>query len=288
MRKLTLLMFLVTLPTAALAETPKGTIPVVTLEQTTTATPKVATKAPAPQKPVAKKVKTVTAPTAVAPTPAATVVAAKTSVKKTKVAKVAKPKTAKVKKEKTVKTSLKEKTLSSSSAKTHELKGHVTLGFAGTAFLDFGSEEGMYLSAADKAAIVAAGGTVQNVTAGGVGGNLNVEYGFSNRWSGTLSMGFDRLTYANRFKSAVNENFFAVDATANYYLMKNPKNILPYVSAGLGLVAGSTKTLPTLDIGGGAHFFVSDRVSIKAQVLAKAAFIFNRLQPSVGLSYHFK
>jgi len=294
MRKIILLILFATLPSAAFAETPKGTIPVVTLEETTTVTPKTETKVTTTtKKPAAKKVKSVTKPAATKSLEPVTtpIIPPSATTKPSQVTKVPKVKTAKVKKvkaEKPIKTALKEKTISPSSGNSHALKGRVTLGFAGTAFLDFGSEEGMYLSAADQVAIVAAGGTVQSVTAGGIGGNLNAEYGFSDRWSGTLSMGFDRLTYANRFKSAVSENFFAVDATANYYWLKNPKNILPYVSAGVGLVAGSTKTLPTLDVGAGAHFYVSDNVSIKAQLLAKAAFIFNRLQPSVGLAYHFK
>jgi hypothetical protein len=279
--------------------TPAGTIPVVTLDSTPQPAAKPVKKTVI-KKPVAVKkttTTTVTTPppaavvaTPVEPSPAPTPTATKTKKTKTlKTTKVAKaPKQPKPVKILSPKQQLKEKDLTAKNSNIrNKVDGMHVLSLSGTAFLDFGSEEGMYLDAADKAAIVATGATVSSITAGGLGLAAAFEYGFSDRISGTVSVNYDRLTYANKFRTLVTESFFGADVTANYYVLRDPKRVMPYVSGGAGVVAGSTKVLPTLDLGGGAQFFVSDSIAIKAQLLVKTAFIFNRLEPSLGVAYHF-
>lgn len=296
----TFVLFALLAVTAHAESTPAGTIPVVTLDSsssTTPAKPKVVHKTTKPKSTTTTQTTastTATVPalstsTSTATTTTPTITTTTTTntkpLKATKIKKVKEPKTAKTK---TPKSELKEKTLVvTNSHMRNQIKGMKVLSASGSAFLDFGSYEKMYLDSTDNAAITAAGSTVSSITAGGIGGNVGFEYGFSDRISGTFSAGYSRLTYSNKFRALVAENFFGVDVTANYYVSKNAQKILPYVSAGVGMVASTERVLPTLDIGGGAQFFVSDTIAIKAQLLAKAAFIFNRLEPSIGVAYHF-
>lgn len=155
-------------------------------------------------------------------------------------------------------------------------KNKKMIGFSGMGFYEINSQfESLYVTF-----------PTSNIKAAGFGFTGNFELGFNDRLSGEISMGYSRLSYANKFKNVIKQNFFTSDVVAHYYFLNNQK-IAPYVIAGAGIYASSGSVAPTLDTGVGSHFKVADNLSIKTDLIYKTAIIHNRLEARVGLAFHF-
>lgn len=162
-------------------------------------------------------------------------------------------------------------------AAAHPLKGKKNLGIEGTGFLEFSSYDRLYMSNVN----------VNGYRTGGLGMQAFFEYGLTDQITLSADVFYSRLTYANQFKATIRNNFFGGDVLAHYYFLKKVNKLLPFISAGVGLIASSGSALPLLDLGGGGHFFVTNKLSLKGEILFKTAFIHNRFEPALGLAYHF-
>lgn len=164
---------------------------------------------------------------------------------------------------------------SSSGGYSHE--GKVNVGIGATGFYNFHSDfDSLYVDFGTS-----------GIKAAGFGFQTYIEYGFGERFTGTFDLGFQRLTYANKFRPTINENFFIVDFMGNYYFLDNSK-IRPYATAGAGMIISSGAIAPTGNLGIGTHIMLADEFSIKVQALYKTSIIQHMAEGTVGFAYHFK
>ena len=71
----------------------------------------------------------------------------------------------------------------------------------------------------------------------------------------------------------------------NYYFSNG--KVQPYAAFGAGTIISGKSAAPTLNLGGGAHFFVAENVSVFVQALYKTAFIHHRAEGKLGVGFHF-
>lgn len=155
-------------------------------------------------------------------------------------------------------------------------KNKKSIGVTGIGFYDINSSfESLYVTF-----------VTSNINTAGLGFSGFFEYGFSDKLSGELTLGYTRLLYSNKFRSLVRENFFQADAVLHYYF-HDSKKFAPYVIAGGGVNASANAAAPTLDVGIGNYFRVSDDFSVKTELIYKTAIIYNRGEARVGIAYHF-
>lgn len=163
----------------------------------------------------------------------------------------------------------------SSSGYSHQ--GKVSVGLGATGFYNFYSNfDSLYVDFGASA-----------IKTAGFGFQTYIEYGFSDRFTGTFDLGFQRLTYSNKFRPVINENFFVTDFMGNYYFLDNSK-IRPYATAGAGMIISSGAVAPTGNLGIGTHIRLADEFSLKVQVLYKTSIIQHVAEGTVGFAYHFK
>lgn len=199
-------------------------------------------------------------------------------------------KPAKVKKEKKVKppkpAKVKEKNIADPNQATPKTpydssqaftKGRMNLGVAGSWFFDFSDYDKIF---------VGTGVNINDYRNSGFGGSLFFTYNFNPHWALTGDVLFDRLTYASTSRATVRENYFGGDVLVQYDF-KVRGRFAPYVAAGAGVIASSGAMLPLIDVGAGAHYFLSNAWSIKVQALFKTAIVYSRIEPSIGVAYHF-
>lgn len=157
-------------------------------------------------------------------------------------------------------------------------KGRMNIGLAGVGFFEFSDYDELFVST---------GVDVKDYRNAGFGGELFFEYSFSPRWSLTLAGQYERLTYGTKFRATIRENYFGGDALVKYHFPVKSR-FAPYLAAGVGVIASSGAALPLFDVGAGAHYFISNAVSLKAQVLYKTLLTReNRIEPSIGIAFHF-
>lgn len=155
-------------------------------------------------------------------------------------------------------------------------KGAKSIGISFLGFYDINSKfESLYVNF-----------PTENIKAAGFGSNLFFEYGFADQFSGELSLGYARLTYSNKFKNVIKENYFVGDVLGHFYFLKNQR-IQPYLLFGAGAMVSSNAVAPTFDVGVGSHFMVTDQFSVKAEIMYKTAIIYHRGEGRVGFAYHF-
>jgi hypothetical protein len=121
---------------------------------------------------------------------------------------------------------------------------------------------------------------------GQAGANVFIEYGFADRISASITTGYSRIIYANGFKTQMNKNVFNIDLLAHYYFLKSDK-FMPYATAGFGTQFTTTGIAPLLDLGAGFRFMISDKFSVKAELLMKSNVLHNHGEVRVGAGYHF-
>lgn len=126
----------------------------------------------------------------------------------------------------------------------------------------------------------------QNINTAGFGVNAYFDYGFSDRVSGEASLGYSRLSYSNKSRTIINENYFMADFVAHYYFL-NKEKFATYMIGGASVYASSSAVAPMADIGIGNYFKITDEFSIKAELIFKSAVILNRGEGRVGFAYHF-
>ncbi|MBF0106751.1 MAG: hypothetical protein HQM16_15670 [Deltaproteobacteria bacterium] len=154
-------------------------------------------------------------------------------------------------------------------------KGVKTIGLNVTGFYDINSGfESLYVSF-----------PTQDIKAAGLGAALFFEYGIADKFTTEIDLGYSRLTYANKFKNVIKENFFVGDILGRFYFLNNQR-IQPALIFGAGAIVSSA-VAPTFDVGFGSHFMITDSFSLKAEVLYKTAIIFHRGEGRVGFAYHF-
>lgn len=155
-------------------------------------------------------------------------------------------------------------------------KGRFNLGVAGTAFFEFSDFDSLFMQNVN----------ISDYRNAGFGGQIFGSYHFNSRWAITLDAFYDRLTYANKFRTAIIENYFGGDLLLQYHFPVKSR-FAPFLAAGAGVIASSGGVLPLFDVGVGTHFFLSNNISLKAQVLYKTAIVENRIEPSIGIAFHF-
>lgn len=126
----------------------------------------------------------------------------------------------------------------------------------------------------------------RDINTAGFGFFTGYEYGLSDHLSIGLDMGYSRLTYSNKFKNVIKQNFFNTDILGRYYFLKDEK-IAPFVSFGGGVAVSSAAAIPTFNAGGGVAYKLSENIFLKAELLAKSAVVFNRFEARVGVGFHF-
>lgn len=155
-------------------------------------------------------------------------------------------------------------------------KGKKTIGFTGLGYYEINSSyESLYVSFATN-----------NINTAGLGFAGYFELGFSDKLSGELSLGYSRLLFASKFRTTIRENFFHADFMLHYYFLHS-KKFAPYVIAGAGVIASGNTAAPTLDVGIGNYFRVSEHFSVKTELIFKTAITYNRGEARVGIGYHF-
>lgn len=157
---------------------------------------------------------------------------------------------------------------------TTTMKGKKTFGFMGLGYYEISNFESLYVPFATS-----------GMKAAGAGFEGFFEYGFTDNFGLNVALGYDRLLYANKFRTQVKENFFIADITGHYYFNAGD-TVHPFIGGGIGMEASRT-IAPTLDVGGGADFMVSDNVSVRFQLLYKTAIIHHRGEAGLGVAYHF-
>lgn len=160
------------------------------------------------------------------------------------------------------------------SVKNYSIEGKYGLGVMATGFYEISNAESLYVDFATS-----------GLRAAGFGFNSFVEYGFSDRITGSIQLGYSRLLYLNKFSTLAHKNFFVGDLMGNYYFINNGK-FMPYGTFGVGVMA-SGNVVPTGNVGGGLRYQVNEDFSIRAELLYKTAIIHHRGEGRIGFSYHF-
>lgn len=155
-------------------------------------------------------------------------------------------------------------------------KGQKSLGFMGIGAYEISNFESLYVPFATS-----------GIRAAAVGFEAFFEYGVSDKFGVNFAAGYDRLLYANKFRTQVKENFFLIDVTGHYYFDVAGGKVQPFFAGGLGGEISSGGTAPLLDLGGGVDFMVSDNVAVRLQTLYKTAIIHHRAEAGLGIAYHF-
>ncbi len=165
-----------------------------------------------------------------------------------------------------------EKSASSNSGQ----KGKKTFGVTGSGYYEINSDyESVYFSFP----------TTSTNTAG-FGVNTYFEYGFSEKVTGEISLGFSRLTYASQSRTLIKENYFMSDIVAHIYFLDNDK-FATYGIAGASVYASSSAIAPMVDVGVGNYFKITENFSIKTELHLKSAVVLNRAEAKIGVAYHF-
>jgi hypothetical protein len=162
-----------------------------------------------------------------------------------------------------------------SSVKNYSIDGKYGLGVMVAGFYELSNYESLYVDF-----------VTSDIKAAGLGFTSFVEYGFSDRITGSLQLGFSRLLYINKFSTTSRKNFFVGDLMGNYYFMNNGK-IMPYATFGAGLMASSGNVAPTANVGGGLRYQINEELSVRAELIYKTAIIHHRSEGRIGFSYHF-
>lgn len=132
-----------------------------------------------------------------------------------------------------------------------------------------------------------------SIKVAGSGFHAYFEYGFAENFAFEAAVGYERVHYARQsanpnIRQVIAENFVTLDTRGNYYFLASDKSMVqPYATIGAGTTISGKSAVPLLDIGGGAHFFVADNVSIKLQLLYKTAFIHHHAEAGLGVGFHF-
>jgi len=129
--------------------------------------------------------------------------------------------------------------------------------------------------------------TADEVTASGLGFKGFFEYGLNERLAVGGALSFAYLLDANFDVSLVSRSFWGLDAFGSYYFADYNKTIQPYVLFGGGILFSNTGLTPILDIGGGAHFKLSETISLKAELMGKTGIVHNRGEVGLGVAFHF-
>ena len=161
------------------------------------------------------------------------------------------------------------------------LKNRKTLGFAGIGHLSYSSYESLYVDFATSGIITA-----------GSGFQAFLEYGLADEFSITAALGYGRLHYAHKssvpvLRTVIAENFVNIDVTGQYYFSGTDTTFQPYLAFGIGTTISSKGAAPLFDVGIGTHYFVSEKVSLRAQLLYKTALIHHAGELSFGAGFHF-
>lgn len=161
------------------------------------------------------------------------------------------------------------------SVKNYSIDGKFGLGVMATGFYEMSNYESLYVDF-----------VTSDIKAAGLGFTSFVEYGFSDRVTGSLQLGFSRLLYINKFSTTSRRNFFVGDLMGNYYFTNNGK-LMPYITFGAGIMASSGNVAPTGNVGGGLRYQINEDVSVRAELIYKTAIIHHRGEGRIGFSYHF-
>jgi opacity protein-like surface antigen len=153
-------------------------------------------------------------------------------------------------------------------------KGKKSVGFMGLGYYEISNFESLYVPFATS-----------GIRAAGAGFESFFEYGVADSFGVNFAAGYNRLLYANKFRTQVAENFFLLDVTGHYYF--DAGKAQPFLAGGIGAEISTQGVAPTLDLGGGADFMVNDNVSVRLQVLYKTAIIHHRAEAGLGIAYHF-
>lgn len=163
-----------------------------------------------------------------------------------------------------------------------DLQGRKTFGLEGVGHYTFTDYDSAYVSF-----------PTNKIRVAGSGFHTYFEYGFDTHFAFEAAVGYERLHYAKQsnnpnIRQVISENFFTIDLRGNYYFLSGEKNVVqPYATTGVGTVISGKGAVPLLDVGAGAHFFVTDNVSIKLQALYKTAFIHHHFEGGLGVGFHF-
>lgn len=161
------------------------------------------------------------------------------------------------------------------SVKNYSIDGKFGLGVMATGFYELTNYESLYVDF-----------VTSDIKAAGLGFTSFVEYGFSDRITGSLQLGFSRLLYINKFSTTTRKNFFVGDLMGNYYFSNNGK-LMPYLTFGVGIMASSGNVAPTGNVGGGLRYQINEDFSLRGELLYKTAIIHHRGEARIGVSYHF-
>lgn len=161
------------------------------------------------------------------------------------------------------------------------LKGRTTLGFAGLGHFSYSSYESLYVDFATNGIITA-----------GSGFHAFLEYGLADEFSITGAIGYGRVHYSHKgglpnLRQVIAENFVNIDVLGQYYFSGAETTFQPYLAFGGGATISSKGAAPLFDVGIGTHYFVSDKVSLRAQLLYKTALIHHAGELSFGAGFHF-
>lgn len=153
-------------------------------------------------------------------------------------------------------------------------KGQKSVGFLGLGYYEISNFESLYVPFATS-----------GIRAAGAGFQGFFEYGASDSFGINFAVGYDRLLYANKFRTQIAENFFLFDVTGHYYFATGKAQ--PFLAGGIGAEVSTQGVAPTLDLGGGVDVMVNDNVSVRIQTLYKTAIIHHRAEAGLGIAYHF-
>lgn len=154
--------------------------------------------------------------------------------------------------------------------------GRKAFGFGGLGNYSLSNYESLYLNFATS-----------GLKTAGMGFETFFEFGLAKDFTMSVDVGFERLLYANKFKTQMKLNYFLLDVLGRYYFRAVDRTVQPFLAGGVGVIASSIGAAPTLDLGGGSHFMLTDNVSLWVQLLYKTAIIHHRGEGALGIAYHF-
>lgn len=163
-----------------------------------------------------------------------------------------------------------------SSSSSPSWKGRKSIGITGSGYYEINSDfSSLYYNF-----------TLQDTNTAGFGMGAFFGYGFADRISAEISLGYSRLLYASKQRTLISENFFTADVVGHYYFL-NTEKFATYGLFGIGAIIGSSAVAPVGEVGVGNYFNISDNFSIKAELLFKSAIVLNRAEGRIGVAYHF-
>lgn len=93
---------------------------------------------------------------------------------------------------------------------------------------------------------------------------VNVTRYLKNRFSVDASISMNNITKVGDFKTQ-NTSYFAIDATAQYDILKNTEKFKPYVFAGGGYTWVDSKGWGLVDVGLGTNYWFSKKFGVRVQ-----------------------